>query len=331
MVDTLLSTRNKLMQNKNYRLVADIGGTNIRLALCESGSQELIAVQKLPCAQFNSLQAALTQYLSDHANEKSVVEACLAIAGPVAGDQISMTNLPWSFSKNELRQQLKLNTLEVLNDFAAVAASIPHLQANDVHQIGGGAADKASPILAIGAGTGLGMASVVATSDGYKTFPAEGGHACIAAETAIERQIVDFHAERSPQNLTPCREFFLSGRGLLAIYEGLGGSEQIRPAEISERACSNTDSLCVQTLSVFCAWLGSTCGDQAVSAGSLGGVYIAGGMVKQFLPFLEQSDFRQRFESKGAMRHYLERIPSYVVTREHVALLGNAKATLSRA
>ena len=175
------------------------------------------------------------------------------------------------------------------------------------------------------------MASVVANGNGYKTFPAEGGHACIAAETAIEREIIDFHAERSPQKLTPCREFFLSGRGLLAIYEGLGGSDQINPADISQRACDNTDSLCVQTLSVFCAWLGSTCGDQAVSSGSLGGVYIAGGMVKQFLPFLEQSDFRERFENKGAMRGYLRRIPSYVVTREHVALLGNARATLSRA
>ncbi len=319
------------MQKTIYRLVADIGGTNIRLALCEPGSNELLAVQKLPCAQFKSLQAALTQYLSDNANDKAVVEACLAIAGPVTGDQISMTNLPWSFSKNELRQELKLERLEVLNDFAAVAASIPYLQAFDVHQIGGGTADKRAPILAIGAGTGLGMASVVANGDVYKTFPAEGGHACIAAETAIERQIVDFHAARSPQQLTPCREFFLSGRGLLAIYESLGGREQISPAEISQRACDNSDSLCVQTLSVFCAWLGSTCGDQAVSAGSLGGVYIAGGMVKQFLPFLEQSDFRQRFENKGAMRGYLQQIPSFVVTREHVALLGNAKATLSPA
>ncbi len=319
------------MQKTNYRLVADIGGTNIRLALCEPGSKELIAVQKLACAQFDSLQGALALYLSNHASDKAVVEACLAIAGPVTGDQISMTNLPWAFSKNELRQQLKLNTLEVLNDFAAVAASIPHLHAEDVHQIGGGTADKASPILAIGAGTGLGMASVVANGDAYQTFPAEGGHACISAETAIERQIVNFHAEKSPQKLTPCREFFLSGRGLQSIYQGLGGAETLSPTEISERACDNSDSLCHQTLSVFCAWLGSTCGDQAVSAGSLGGVYIAGGMVKKFLPFLEQSDFRQRFENKGAMRSYLQQIPSYVVTREHVALLGNAKAILSRA
>ncbi|MFK7730635.1 MAG: glucokinase [Pseudomonadales bacterium] len=319
------------MQKTKYRLVADIGGTNIRLALCESGSEHLIAVQKLPCAQFDSLQSALAQYLSDYASDKAVIEACLAIAGPVTGDQISMTNLPWTFSKNELRQQLQLDTLDVLNDFAAVAASIPHLHANDLHQIGGGTADKSAPILAIGAGTGLGMASVVANADGYQTFPAEGGHACISAETAVERQIVDFHAEKSPKKLTPCREFFLSGRGLQSIYEGLGGSEKISPAEISERACNNSDLLCRQTLSIFCAWLGSTCGDQAVSAGSLGGVYIAGGMVKQFLPFLEQSDFRQRFENKGAMRAYLQRIPSYVVTREHVALLGNAKATLSRA
>ena len=96
------------MQKTNYRLVADVGGTNIRLALCEPGNNELIAVQKLPCAQFDSLQAALAQYLSDNADGKTVAEACLAIAGPVAGDQISMTNLPWSFSKKELCQQLKL-------------------------------------------------------------------------------------------------------------------------------------------------------------------------------------------------------------------------------
>lgn len=331
--------------HSSRRLVADVGGTNIRLALSHvsdvshtspSGSlspgngTDVHEVVKLACADFDSLSAALKHYLSGLDNHYTISEACLAVAGPVNTDHIRMTNLPWEFSQQALKAELGLSALKIINDFAAVAHSIPVLQKTDYCQLGGGHAEDNAPILAIGPGTGLGMAMLIPGEAGYLAFPAEGGHASISAQTAQERDIVAHHIEQgnTEASLTPCREFFLSGRGLAAIFTAIGGSPKLEPSDISQRAVAGDDALCVQALEIFCGWLGSTCGDQAVSSGALGGVYIAGGMVKQFLPFLQASSFRSRFENKGAMQGYLSSIPCFAIQRDHVALLGCAAAAV---
>lgn len=235
-----------------------------------------------------------------------------------------MTNLDWSFSQRALKQALTLQSLAVLNDFEAVAYAIPELQEHEVIQLGGVQSIGGAPKLAIGAGTGLGVAIVLESSTGNSVLPTEGGHATIAPQTDEERAVVAYHCAQQAEQHSPCREFFVSGRGLAAIYQAFGGEQSVLPADISAAAVHGSDPLAERALSVFCGLLGSTCGDQALSCGALGGVYIAGGMVKQFLPFLQDSDFRQRFENKGAMQGYLRDIPCFVITRDHVALLGAA-------
>ncbi len=311
------------------RLVADVGGTHIRLGLVGGGDTTPTAISKVRSADFDSLQAALTRYAEEH-NAVAINAACIAVAGPVNADRVKLTNLPWEFSQTELQQALRVEKLAVINDFAAVALAIPHLNAADCMQVGGGHADHSLPIIAVGPGTGLGAAMLFTDAAQHKVIATEAGHAAIAAETDIEHAIVNY---LSPNGGHIAREILLSGSGLQTLHTALSviqnvGAAQLEPAEIQQRACDRSDALCVQALSMFCAWLGGVCADQALCCGARGGVYIGGGIVKRFLDFFLTSDFRQRFENRGAMHGYLQAIPTYVITREHCALLGAGNALL---
>ena len=311
------------------RLVADVGGTHIRLGLIDGDATAPGAISKLRSADFDSLQAALAFYSEEH-KAATTDEACIAVAGPVKADRVKLTNLPWEFSQTDLQRALKVEKLSVINDFAAVALAIPYLKANDRRQIGAGQADNSLPILAVGPGTGLGAAMLVSQDSRHMVIPTEAGHAAIAAETDIEHAIVK-HFSASGAHIK--REFLLSGSGLQALHSALNviqdaGAARLSPAEIQQRACAGDDAMCAQALSIFCAWLGGVCADQALCCGARGGVYIGGGIVKKFLDFFLASEFRQRFENRDAMRGYLQAIPTYVITREHCALLGAGHAIL---
>ncbi len=311
------------------RLVADVGGTHIRLGLVGGKDIAPTAISKLRSADFDSLEAALTAYKEEH-NAAIISEACIAVAGPVNADRVKLTNLPWEFSQTELQQALQVEKLAVINDFAAVALAIPYLNPADRSQVGTGHADQSLPIVAVGPGTGLGAAMLVTHNSQHTIIPTEAGHAAITAETDIEHAIIK-HFAAGGAHIN--REFLLSGSGLQALHCALNaiqnaGTPQLTPAEIQKRACDGSDVMCAQALSIFCAWLGGVCADQALCCGARGGVYIGGGMVKKFLDFFLASDFRQRFENRGAMRGYLQAIPTYVITREHCALLGAGNASL---
>ncbi|MGI9295039.1 MAG: glucokinase [Pseudomonadales bacterium] len=326
------------MTENTIRLVADVGGTNIRLGLCQPGDQfqGISDIQKISCADFNSLAEALQCYLSSQ-NLPLPQQASIAVAGPVQNDTVKLTNLPWQFSQRELEKHLKLDKLVVINDFEAIALAIPHLNKTDYTSIGGGTAVANTPITALGAGTGLGVAILTSSSHtkldnspgtSYQAFSTEGGHTTIAPANEVEQAIFNHFAA---QGHYLSREFFLSGRGLQNIYSALAAirgvtAHSLQPADIQVRASESTDPICEQALEIFCGLFGSACGDQALATGARGGVYIAGGMVKKFLPFFKASSFRERFENKGPMRHYVEAISTNVITREHAALLGAASA-----
>ncbi len=312
------------------RLVADVGGTHIRLSLVGGENKAHSSITKVRSADFDNLEAALANYIEDN-QAQHINEACIAVAGPVKADRVKLTNLPWEFSQTGLRQALGVDKLAVINDFAAVALAIPHLDAGDCTQIGIGAVDHGLPIVALGPGTGLGAAMLVAHDSHHQVIATEAGHVAIAAETDIEHAIVK-HFSTNGAHIK--REFFLSGSGLQALYSALSvlqntPAHDLSAAEITRRACADNDALCKQALSTFCAWLGGVCADQALSCGARGGVYIGGGMVKKFLNYFVQSDFRLRFEDRAAMRGYLQAIPTFVITREHCALLGAGNAPIS--
>ena len=315
-----------------YRLLADIGGTNARFALQARG-RDPADVEVLACRDYATVDAAIDAYLAQAAARGHDVHglrhAAIAIANPVEGDCVAMTNHHWRFSIEALRGRLDLATLLVVNDFAALALALPHL--GDTSRVRIGGADVAGapgrPIGLVGPGTGLGVSGVVPVpgcaageANRWIALAGEGGHASFAPATRDERRILDALAEEHGH---VSNERLLSGPGLEAIHRVLAG-EALSAAVITARALDGTSAACRATVDVFCAVLGSVAGNIALTLGATGGLYVGGGIVPRLGPLFHASSFRARFEGKGRLQPWLARIPTWLVTAPYPALCGAA-------
>lgn len=306
----------------NKLLVADIGGTNARFALYDNGDKTLSNIIKYTITDDSTLFNLITDYLSQcHVQVK---HACLAIACPIEGDKITMTNNHIEFSRSELQVALGLKQLEVINDFTAVAMSVPALKPQDVCQIGGQEADIKYPIAIYGAGTGLGVSHLIKVDQQWLSLPGEGGHVELPMINTEEDQVL---AQLRDKFGRVSAERFLSGSGLVNIYQALAKINQrehidITPSDIVAQALDNSCSLSLQTLNLFCAFMGRFGGNLALTLNTKGGVYIAGGIVPRFIEFFKQSAFRHNFETKGRMGHILTTIPVYIIVHSDPGLLG---------
>ncbi len=314
-------------------LVADIGGTNIRIATTDKYNN-LNDIETYQCQNFPHLSNVIYQYLSDKKLLNSRVNACLAIACPVDTDAISMTNLPWQFSQKQLKQDLKLHSLTLINDYTAIGMAIPLLNDQQKVKVGGGEAEAKKPIAVCGPGTGLGVANLVNIDDHWHCLGGEGGHTDFAPVDEIDIQIFQ-QLKRNKQRIS--YEQLISGYGIEQIYQALVAINQqtdnqstgtdivkLSAQEISSKAISGDCATCFQTLSQFCKVLGSFSGNLALTTGSVGGVYIAGGIVPRFVEFFKDSGFRERFETKGRMSYLNQNTPTYVITESQPGLLGAA-------
>ncbi len=308
-----------------YAIVADIGGTNARFSRVALDSLALDKVAVYPCAEFATLADALSHYQRQQ-ELADIRHVAIAIACPVTGDQVSMTNFHWQFSINAMRQQLGLDALQVMNDFTAVAMCLPALTAEQKVQVGTGAAQAGKPMAVLGAGTGLGVAHLLAVNGRFIPLPGEGGHVDWAAQTEqewfIQQVLAKEYGHVSPERL-------LSGPGLEAIYQALAlyrqqVAEPLSAACIAQLALSGEPGLAQDTVMQFFASLGSVAGDLALTLSTFGGVYIAGGIVPKLLPLLADSEFRARFEAKGRFAAFNRQIATYVVTAEQPGLVGAA-------
>lgn len=307
----------------SQKFVADVGGTNIRVArVTESGVTD---IKKYMCNDFASIDLAITQYFSDMP-EHSFTQGCIAIACPVLGDQVVMTNHSWAFSQNALRSQLKLDALFVINDFTAVAHSLPVLGKDQVVQIGEGTAKENGNIAVFGPGTGLGVEHITMTSTGWQTLDGEGGHVDFAP--VDETDVVVWRHLQSTLGRASAEEV-MSGRGLHNIYTALANHASspvvfTEPAQITEAALNGTCELAEATLTQFCRIMGSFAGNLALNMATTGGIFIGGGIANRFPDFIQNSDFRARFEAKGQMKHYVKDIPTYLIAEPDHGLLGAA-------
>ncbi|RZA19763.1 MAG: glucokinase [Proteobacteria bacterium] len=308
-------------------LVADIGGTNARLGLLAAESGELLNIEQFSNKDFSLLADVIQFYLQARILDSPLKRACFAVASPILGDQISFTNNSWSFSIADLKAEFGWDELHVMNDFEAIARSLPHLREHDIHRIGThGQCTSGQTIAVLGPGTGLGVGAAVPSKNGFIPLPSEGGHASFHPHDETERYVADFLLR---ERGFVCIEDVLSGQGLENIYRALSArahaDKPFLTAEIITRqALATTNPLALQTLHTFCAILGSVAGDIALTLGARGGVYLAGGILPRFLPFLEQSAFRSRFEAKGSYRSYAAGIGSYVIINKQPGLLGAA-------
>jgi len=307
------------------RLLADVGGTNARFAL-ETAPGRFEAVQVLGCADHATLGDAIRTYLALPLVSAfgRVRHAAIAIANPVDGDQVRMTNHHWQFSIEALRQEAGFDILLVVNDFYALARSLPHLGEGDKVQVGGGAARAGAPLGLLGAGTGLGVSGLIPCGDGWDALRSEGGHVSFAPVDEREVAILQF-AWREFEHVS--FERFLSGAGVELIYRALAHHhgrpvEALGAPEISRRALAGECALSSEVLDVFCGMLGTVAGNLAVTLGAQGGVYIGGGIVPRLGERFAASPFRGRFERKGRFSAYLAQVPTYVITAEYPAFLG---------
>ena len=314
-------------------LIADIGGTNTRFALVDPGLAQpaLRCVRTLPCAGYASLQSAAKAYLADVG--AAPTRAAFAVACPVAGDAIRLTNRAWAFSRSELQQLLALDELQVINDFGAVARAVPALSLADTVSLhGDGTLPSRGPITVLGPGTGLGVALLVGdAAQGWQVVETEGGHVSFAALCDEEQHIARWMTARFGRT---SNERVLSGVGLSHIDAALrepasaGGPADAslrEPSDIVEAALAGDDRDARRALARFCAVLGSVAGDCALLHGATS-VMIAGGIVPRFIPFLQSSAFRERFLAKGRFAAYLESVSIHVITHPQPGLLGAACA-----
>jgi len=312
--------------SKPLRLLADIGGTNARFAIHDG-----VAVRdelQLHCADYPFIEQAVQHYLGLSAERQQVQEAAFAIAAPLSGDQVSMTNHHWRFSINALRQTLSLQRLIVMNDFTALAMAIRHLPSHELQQVGGVAQVSRAPIALLGPGTGLGVSGLIAAGEHWLPLQGEGGHVSLAPdnlrETAVLQQLWRRFAHVSAERV-------LSGPGLVNLYTALCALDGItaqpyEAADITERGLQGNCPVCVETLQLFCNLLGGVAGNLALTLGATQAVYIGGGIVPRFGDYFARSGFRARFEGKGRYVSYLQPIPVYVIHSAQPALLGLAQS-----
>ena len=233
-------------------LIADIGGTNARFARVDA-DRRLYAEQTLSCADFAGLAAAATAYLHATGGPRPT-RAAIAVATPVTGDWIQFTNSHWSFSTEAARRDLGLERLLILNDFTALALSLPLLAPDERRAVGGGQAVAEAPIALIGPGTGLGVSGLVWSGERWIPLQTEGGHVTFSPvderEWAISRILRRRFGHVSPERL-------LSGPGLVNLYTTLAELEDwpvedLAPADLTERALAGTCPHSRAVLDLFC-------------------------------------------------------------------------------
>lgn len=319
-------------------LVADVGGTNARFAWLEARGAPVSHVAILPVQDHAGPAAAARSYLARLRLQLGEAMAApramaLAVATAVAGDRVELTNGHWSFSRAQLQAELGLATLLVLNDFEALALSLPRLQAAQRRFWPGlEAAATLSPgsaMAVIGPGTGLGVAGVLRLPQAWVALAGEGGHATLAAANAFESELLAY-VRRDFAHVSA--ERLLSGIGLpvlhgaVAAVRGQSATELLTAAQIVERGLTGRCEICLQTLDAFCALLGGFAGNVALTLGARAGVYIGGGIVPRLGERFFASEFRARFEAKGRFESYLQAIPTALITDTLAALSGAAMA-----
>jgi glucokinase len=312
-------------------LVGDIGGTNARFGLV-SPDGSLLHSSVLADSDYPGIAEAIDAYLGARGGLPRPRRGAIAIASPVAGDEVRMTNHPWVFSISALGKRLGFQNFQVINDFTAQALALPHLKDADRTVVGRGVPEEGCPIGVLGPGSGLGVSGMIASGKRWIPLTGEGGHATMAPITDRESAVLGVlrgHLDHVSA------ERVLSGPGLVNLYNSLAAidgvpAKQYTAAQIADAEVERTDPLCREATEMFCAMLGTVAGNLALTLGARGGVYIGGGIVPRLGERFVTSPFRQRFEAKGRFQAYLGAIPTYVVTHKLPAFLGCAAALMEK-
>ena len=309
------------------RLLGDIGGTNARFAMQLSSGSPISEPIALSCSEFSGPADAIQEYLKLTGLPKPKW-AALAFATAISGDILAMTNNGWKFSIIELKNKLAVSNLRILNDFTALALSLPVLTKEELMLVGGGSPVSGKAIGLIGPGTGLGVSGLIPNQNGYTPIEGEGGHMTMSAFNEREAELIKL-AKKRYAHLSA--ERLISGSGLSLLYEVIAEAngvehQSLQPHEISQRGTEGTCPLCKEAIDTFCAMLGTVAADVALVLGARGGIYIGGGIIQKLGEYFTKSPFRARFEEKGRFSSYLSNIPTWVIQAPWPGLTGAANS-----
>lgn len=306
-------------------LIGDIGGTNARFAILVDSYAEPKEFPIVRTADFATIDDAIQASILDRTSVQPRT-AVLAVAGPVDGDEIALTNSDWVVRPKVMFETLGLSDIIVLNDFEAQALAVVALGDEHMEKIGPGEPEASGSRVVLGPGTGLGVAGLIHACHRWIPVPGEGGHMDIGPRTPRDHQIFP-HIEPIEGRISG--EQILCGRGLVNVYNAIAEVESqtprfTAPAEITGAALERSDRLAEESLEFFVTCLGRTAGDLALVFKSRGGVYLTGGIAQKIVPALKAGNFREAFEDKAPHSELLRSMPVYVITHPLAALAGLA-------
>jgi glucokinase len=312
-------------------ILADVGGTNVRFALLRNGV--LGPIEHMAVRDHKLFTDALAIFMARQTDRAATRNAIFAIAGAVAGERCALTNNPWVVDAAELRARFGFTGIHIVNDFEAIAWSLPHLTRDDLRIVGGREPAAGAPMVVLGPGTGLGVAVYVPREKGGLVLRSEGGHSTMPCASLREDAIIETLRQQFGH---VSAERVLSGHGLENLYRAIASIDLLTvpersAAEITQAAVEETCATSRAALDIFCAMLGEVAGNFALSFGAQGGVFIAGGIIPYLRDYLPLSQFRARFEAKGRMRQYVEAIPVHLILRDDPAFIGLQSLAARRA
>ncbi len=323
-------------------LAGDVGGTKCNLALFaeQNGRLRPVFEQRFASKEyprFDDVVVAFIRQSAEYCVSDRIIAAGFGVAGPVIGNRVKATNLPWIVDAESLTNEIGVARVVLLNDLGATAHSLAHLEAADQFVLNSGDAQAGANKALIAAGTGLGESILFWDGRRYLVASTEGGHADFAPRTEREIELLRFLKKR---NANVSWELILSGRGFRSVHEFLNpsvkhasfGTPEVDPAaEITRNGLTGACPVCVETLAMWIELYGAEAGNLALKALSLAGLYVAGGIAVKILPKLKDEAFFEAFCDKEKFRAVLERIPITVVLNEKAPLLGAAYEALAAA
>lgn len=321
-----------------YTLAADVGGTKTLVELGRLDGHAYRTVHSAHC--LNQEHAGLAELIEtflagapERPGPHGIDTACLAVAGPVTGRRMRLTNYPWEIEADALAARFGIRRVDLVNDFAAVGHGIPVLSERELRTLQPGKPESRGVRVVLGAGTGLGVATLVWTGNGYLVLPSEGGNADFAPVNEVQSRLWSYLGHRLGRVWCGA---VLSGRGLERVYEFLsevdtlrvrttGGRAQNTPlaaADITRRAVEGSDPRATSALNVFLDIYGAVAGNLALTLMAHGGVYIAGGIAPRIAPLFTENGFLRSFRSKGKFTELMHTFPVHVVLAPDVGLRG---------
>lgn len=306
-------------------LVADIGGTNTRVALADGRKLLPDTIRRYRNADYAGLETVLRTYVSQE-GDVNTLAACVAVAGPVRDGRATMTNLDWAIDRETLARATNAETVAILNDLQAQGHALGHLDPANLREIiKGPEASENAAKLVIGIGTGFNAAPVFNTTAGRLVTPSESGHANLPIRTEQELRLCQFV---SNAHGFPAVEDVLSGRGIERVYAFLGKEandpKEAAAQDILASCASGDDPRAIESARIFTRVMGTVAGNLSLIQLPFGGVYLVGGVSRAFAPYLDRFGFPEAFRDKGRFAGFMSNFGVHVVEDDYAALTGCA-------